>query len=524
MSISDECPYLQAGNVSLATLDYLYKKVVTYVKDNYPDKTFWLDAGNSTAMENESSPVYQWSTGAKVDPTYITRESGIGLMLVPLQNEPKMVETAVQVSAYFICEGLPEVTERKAVSPSPSFKWVSLGTPSRRFGFSTDKRSFPEAKDACASVSGNVRLAILDTLFTEVADWIYRNERSKHYWVDVSRPKSAESSGLLWGDGQSVRDSLWKPGKSLSGDWAARIRYVSSQSGVYLEATTLYMTRREYLCEQVPEVSMDWVLLGFPGKLFGFSRTPSWGLPWARRACLRHAGDVTMATLDTHFPEVMKYIADHYPTDEFWVDALRTGLLVSTFAWANGQSVTGNLWMTGEPASQDTLAIVRHDSTQGVTALSGLSDPTKAFHFICQGNPNVITTESPTTEATTLMTMTTTESPAVDCMGNCGCNATTFKSLNLSHAEVQKLVEAIQRDLQVDTSTLSATVRKRTSAPDSRPSAQATGYGGIVLLVIPFVLIIVPDLISLIGYLTKRLCGNKARKPSPPNRAVVRAF
>ena len=68
-------------------------------------------------------------------------------------------------------------------------------------------------------------------------------------------------------------------------------------------------------------MALEWRLLGSPGKLFGFSRTPSWGFHWAKDACSRQLGDVTLANLDTHFDDVKQFISNSYPGDHFWVDA-----------------------------------------------------------------------------------------------------------------------------------------------------------------------------------------------------------
>ena len=57
----------------------------------------------------------------------------------------------------------------------------------------------------------------------------------------------------------------------------------------------------------------------------------------------------------------------------------------------------------------------------------------------------------------------------------------------------------------MDTAILSSTIRKVTSAPDQRPSAQAVGAVGIVMLVIPAVIIVVPDVVTVVHAVVKRL-------------------
>ena len=58
-------------------------------------------------------------------------------------------------------------------------------------------------------------------------------------------------------------------------------------------------------------------------------------------------------------------------------------------------------------------------------------------------------------------------------------------------------MQAIKDELTVETKDLSATVRLKSSAQDSRPSAAAVGSLGIILIVIATVLIITPDVITL---------------------------
>ena len=45
-----------------------------------------------------------------------------------------------------------------------------------------------EARDVCRAQPGKVRLAVLDTLFTEVASWVKNNHPDREYWVDATRP------------------------------------------------------------------------------------------------------------------------------------------------------------------------------------------------------------------------------------------------------------------------------------------------------------------------------------------------
>lgn len=75
----------------------------------------------------------------------------------------------------------------------------------------------------------------------------------------------------------------------------------------------------------------------------------------------------------------------------------------------------------------------------------------------------------------------------------CRCREVT-KMLNLTEGELAGKVDEIKSELTVETSHLSATVRKKTSAQDERTSAKATGSVGIVVLVFVFAVPVILDL------------------------------
>ncbi|KAL8566332.1 hypothetical protein ACOMHN_050450 [Nucella lapillus] len=71
----------------------------------------------------------------------------------------------------------------------------------------------------------------------------------------------------------------------------------------------------------------------------------------------------------------------------------------------------------------------------------------------------------------------------------CACSCRPQTSANVS-----ELIRRLQKELAVNKSTLSSTRRRKESAPDYRPSAQATGGIGIAILVIVVCCIVLPDL------------------------------
>ena len=86
-------------------------------------------------------------------------------------------------------ERFPDVDPTPSAS-YPAASWVALGSPARWLGFSHDSKTFLEARAACGAGPGPVRLAVLDTLLAEVADWVLDHQPGSEFWVDASRPIS----------------------------------------------------------------------------------------------------------------------------------------------------------------------------------------------------------------------------------------------------------------------------------------------------------------------------------------------
>ncbi|XP_033759969.1 uncharacterized protein LOC117342064 [Pecten maximus] len=92
------------------------------------------------------------------------------------------------------------------------------------------------------------------------------------------------------------------------------------------------------------------------------------------------------------------------------------------------------------------------------------------------------TTPPPTTTAATLASTT-----AMEC---CAC---TPVRPTISVQQAEEKAEQLAKELQVDKSTLSSTIRKKTSAKDERPSATMVGSIGAVLLSLTFGLVVILD-------------------------------
>nr|XP_022323546.1 ectin-like [Crassostrea virginica] len=82
---------------------------------------------------------------------------------------------------------------------------------------------------------------------------------------------------------------------------------------------------------------------------------------------------------------------------------------------------------------------------------------------------------------------------------------TCFEFEQLSSQSLQEKTEEISRNLTVNTTTLSSTVRKKTCAEDPRPSSKYIGAVAALIIGMYFALLLFVDLISFIGW-TLRKC------------------
>ncbi|KAJ8321414.1 hypothetical protein KUTeg_001034 [Tegillarca granosa] len=118
------------------------------------------------------------------------------------------------------------------------------------------------------------------------------------------------------------------------------------------------------------------------------------------------------------------------------------------------------------------------------------------------------TTSIDFTTTQTLGITTTVTSPApVNTGCQCKCKdlpASILNSTEAFAAFLEEKIKEIQRSLTVNKKTISANIRKLTSATDSRTSATQVGSIGIAFLSVVLIGIVIPDLITLMQFL-KRL-------------------
>ncbi|XP_060063057.1 coadhesin-like [Ylistrum balloti] len=88
----------------------------------------------------------------------------------------------------------------------------------------------------------------------------------------------------------------------------------------------------------------------------------------------------------------------------------------------------------------------------------------------------------------------------------CPNASTSFRNnmTNMTSEELMKVIDMLKAELKVDKTKTSLSVRRKTSAKDSRTSAKTIGAVGAVMLAVPFVLIILLDLNSLYQYRSQK--------------------
>ncbi|CAG2233599.1 HMCN [Mytilus edulis] len=94
-----------------------------------------------------------------------------------------------------------------------------------------------------------------------------------------------------------------------------------------------------------------------------------------------------------------------------------------------------------------------------------------------------------------------------------------LKDLNLTKDDLKEIMKEELDDLKsnliLDSKNISATIRKRISARDDRPSAAYVGYVGVVLLLIPLVILIsldAPKYLTPVANIYRKVCKRKSVK------------
>ena len=110
------------------------------------------------------------------------------------------------------------------------------------------------------------------------------------------------------------------------------------------------------------------------------------------------------------------------------------------------------------------------------------------------------TTEEGTISASSSQTTQTT--PAViSNVCKCNCEKVT-KNVTVTQSEIDGIVEKLKSELTVESTDLSSSVRKKTSAKDERTSAQVTGSVGVAFLVLIGLIPVILDMDRVIAVVT----------------------
>ncbi|KAK6969785.1 sushi von Willebrand factor type A EGF and pentraxin domain-containing protein 1, partial [Biomphalaria glabrata] len=128
-------------------------------------------------------------------------------------------------------------------------------------------------------------------------------------------------------------------------------------------------------------------------------------------------------------------------------------------------------------------------------------------------NSSFIEKASTSVEVTTSLEVTTAlEVTTSDDFCSCGCPWIIPSGVELRAYVEQVVVEQIHQALQVDTETLSSTIRQKVSVEDGRRSAKAVGFVGIVVIVFVFGSVLLLDMTSCASFMQTRV--KKKRRPS----------
>ncbi|XP_052227045.1 uncharacterized protein LOC127841939 isoform X2 [Dreissena polymorpha] len=171
----------------------------------------------------------------------------------------------------------------------------------------------------------------------------------------------------------------------------------------------------------------------------------------------------------------------------------QTQMLTSPEAPSEMSSTTQTLTSTSPTTQTDTL-------TSSTAQIHTSTSPTAQSQTVTSVNVQTQTAMLPTTQTQTPTSRTTTP-------GMCMCQCSDIQKLignsanSFANLTIEEQVANIVRRLRLDKTTLTSTLRKKTSATDNRPVSKSIGYIGITFMSIVFGLIIFSDALKLWNYL-----------------------
>ncbi|KAK7486336.1 hypothetical protein BaRGS_00022384, partial [Batillaria attramentaria] len=360
---------------------------------------------------------------------------------------------------------IPVINTGAFLSPAAAnLQWVSFGScSSYAYGFSTDTKTYDGAKLSCSSQDGNVWLANLDDDFYLLQT--YKGSETVNYWVN-GQGTAGQKSTFRWGNGNTIDDAYWAANEPSSGD--THLKFKTYGGSVMLKGTTAVNTPYTYLCQ------------GHPG-------------PSAVIQEVLPAGCFALTT-------EKETTTQEDPTTTREVPTTTQEVPTTT------QEVPTTTQEDPTTTQEDPTTTQEDPTTTQEDPTTTQDDPTTTQEVptTTQGNPTT-THEDPTTTARDITTVSQDLSTAAYGFLNTSwattgtsCCACMADAVRKSDDQVTEEIARVQRELTVDKSNLSATVRRKTSARDSRLSAQTTGLMGVVLLVVVAAIIFLSDLKALL--------------------------
>ena len=115
--------------------------------------------------------------------------------------------------------------------------------------------------------------------------------------------------------------------------------------------------------------------------------------------------------------------------------------------------------------------------------------------------------------SSTSVAPTTAVSTVLQTISKCACLCNDLKTLyrnvsidpEFANLTSEEILEKIIEKLRVNKSTLSATIRKKTSATDNRPSSVSVGAIAVVLIATVFGLLVAGDGVKLATYVVQKI-------------------
>ncbi|KAL4218268.1 hypothetical protein ACF0H5_023004 [Mactra antiquata] len=157
------------------------------------------------------------------------------------------------------------------------------------------------------------------------------------------------------------------------------------------------------------------------------------------------------------------------------------------------------------PSELPECAVINSTETEVILIEVGGTDMTGSWNIPATPPPDPAPTFAPYEPVgESVVVMTTLAPPGAStvpeetCQIGCICPCGWVHSQNYTDEEIQVVVEQIQQKLKVSKEELSSSIRKKTSAPDDRTSAQAVGYVGLVFLVVSLCSIVLLDVGTLV--------------------------